>query len=216
MRTLDKDVPKTISSVLSTHDFHGRKELIDKVFKEDVKFWHLFFQTVNRRELFGVYQMWGFYNFWIGVDYTRVVPDRKNHRVVVDLIETINIWWTIFPYLGIPIHLNMHVVLGTDPHPDPSTRDELIFTYQEDHIFWVESFLALNPILTLGLGPLCLKYLRPVAGSAYAAIGNLVYSRDLDVPNHLKRRPQKKGFDNIEKDLIDAIHTAYGGSAKAK
>lgn len=31
----------------------------------------------------------GFYNFWIGVDYTRVVPDRKNHRVVVDLIETI-------------------------------------------------------------------------------------------------------------------------------
>ena len=75
-----------------------------------------------------------------------------------------NIWWTIFPYLGIPIHLNMHVVLGTDPHPDPSTRDELIFTYQEDHIFWVESFLALNPILTLGLGPLCLKYLRPVAG----------------------------------------------------
>lgn len=58
----------------------------------------------------------------------------------------------------------MHVVLGTDPHPDPSTRDELIFTYQEDHIFWVESFLALNPILTLGLGPLCLKYMRPVAG----------------------------------------------------
>ena len=54
------------------------------------------------------------------------------------------------------------------------------------------------------------------AGSAYAAIGNLVYSRDLDVPNHLKRRPQRKGFDNIEKDLIDAIHTAYGGSAKAK
>ena len=31
----------------------------------------------------------GSFNFWIGVDYTRVVPDRKNHRVVVDLIETI-------------------------------------------------------------------------------------------------------------------------------
>ena len=31
----------------------------------------------------------GFYNFWIGVKYTRVVPDRKNHRVVIDLIETI-------------------------------------------------------------------------------------------------------------------------------
>lgn len=75
-----------------------------------------------------------------------------------------NVWWNIFPYLGIPIHLNMHVVLGTDPHPDASTKDEIIFTYQEDHIFWVESFLALNPILTLGLGPLCLKYLRPVAG----------------------------------------------------
>ena len=143
MRTLHEDVPKTISKVLSTHDWRGRKELIDKVFIEDTKFWHLFFQCINRRELFGVYQMWGrssftvlhqtcfelrllgnkphlelldslhldvtivhgtecaacpataclpcagFYNFWIGVEYTRVVPDRKNHRVVVDLVETI-------------------------------------------------------------------------------------------------------------------------------
>lgn len=80
-----------------------------------------------------------------------------------------NLWWSIFPYLGIPIHLNMHVVLGTDPHPDASTKNELIFTYQEDHIFWVESVLALNPILTLGLGPLCLKYLRPVAGQTVHA-----------------------------------------------
>ena len=54
------------------------------------------------------------------------------------------------------------------------------------------------------------------AGSAYAAIGNLVYSRDLDVPNHLKRQPKTKGFQNIEKDIVDAIHIAYGGSAKAK
>ena len=44
-----------------------------------------------------------------------------------------NVWWNIFPYLGIPIHLNLHVVLGTDPHPDPSKPEELIFTYQEDH-----------------------------------------------------------------------------------
>lgn len=58
----------------------------------------------------------------------------------------------------------MHVVLGVDPNPDPATKNELIFTYQEDHIFWVESFLALNPILTLGLGPFFLKHLRPLAG----------------------------------------------------
>lgn len=31
----------------------------------------------------------GAYNFSIDVDYSRVVPDRKNHRVVVDLTETI-------------------------------------------------------------------------------------------------------------------------------
>lgn len=31
----------------------------------------------------------GAYNFRIDVDYSRVVPDRKNHRVVVDLTETI-------------------------------------------------------------------------------------------------------------------------------
>ena len=75
-----------------------------------------------------------------------------------------NVWWTIFPYLGIPIHLNLHVVLGVDPHPDPATKNELVFTYQEDHIFWVESFLVLNPILTLGLGPLFVQHLRPLAG----------------------------------------------------
>ncbi len=63
----------------------------------------------------------------------------------------------------------MHVVLGIDPHPDPNTKNELIFTYQEDHIFWVESFLALNPILTVGLGPLFLKHLRPLAGQAMLA-----------------------------------------------
>ena len=36
-------------------------------------------------------------------------------------------------------------------------------------VFWVESALALNPILTLGLGPLFLKYLRPLAGSCLHA-----------------------------------------------
>ena len=78
-----------------------------------------------------------------------------------------NVWWTIFPYLGIPIHLSLHVVLGVDPNPDPATKNELIFTYQEDHIFWVESFLAMNPILTLGLGPLFLKHLRPLTGESH-------------------------------------------------
>ncbi|KAL3150047.1 hypothetical protein ABBQ38_013397 [Trebouxia sp. C0009 RCD-2024] len=216
MRSLEQDVPRTISRVLSTHDWQGRKELIDKVFKEDAKFWHLFFQTVNRKELFGVYQMWGAYNFKIDVDYTRVVPDRKNHRVVVDLIETINVWWTIFPYLGIPIHLNMHVVLGVEANPDPATRNELIFTYQEDHIFWVESYLALNPVLTLGLGPFFLEHLRPLAGSAYATIGNLVYSKYHDTPDRQGNRPILNGFTNIEGSIQTAIQAAYGGSPKAK
>lgn len=59
MRSLESDVPETISRVLSTHDWRNRKQLIEKVFVPESKFWHLFFQTVNRRELFGVYQMWG-------------------------------------------------------------------------------------------------------------------------------------------------------------
>lgn len=52
------------------------------------------------------------------------------------------VWWTPFPYLGIPIHLNLHVVLGIEQHPDAEHKDDLIFTFQEDHIFWVwfESF----------------------------------------------------------------------------
>ena len=48
-----------------------------------------------------------------------------------------NVWWTPFPYLGIPIHLNLHVVLGLQQHPDAEHNDDLIFTFQEDHIFWV-------------------------------------------------------------------------------
>lgn len=59
MRTLESDVPKAISSVLSTHEFQKRKELIESLFVPHCKFWHLFFQTMSRRELFGVYQMWG-------------------------------------------------------------------------------------------------------------------------------------------------------------
>ena len=54
------------------------------------------------------------------------------------------------------------------------------------------------------------------AGSVYAAVGNTVYSRSLDVPNHLKREAKAKGFTNIEQDIQEAIHTAYGGTAKDK
>lgn len=59
MRNYEQDVPKAIRAVLSTHDWRARKQLIDQVFTPDAKFWHLFHQCLDRRELFGVYQMWG-------------------------------------------------------------------------------------------------------------------------------------------------------------
>ncbi len=74
-----------------------------------------------------------------------------------------NIWWTPFPYFFIPMHLNLHVVLGVQKQDS----GEYKFTYQEDHILWVESLLGLNPIMTLGLGPFFLKYVRPVAGQPF-------------------------------------------------
>ena len=228
MRSYEHDVPETITNVLSTHDWRGRKKLIDRVFTADAEFWHLFHQCLDRHELFGVYQMWGkllhshvfqttasnhdsvitlkasgllcshfpgFYNFWIGVKHQRVVPNPKGKLVMVDLEETIvslayhdpvgfdcpadvfylcpvlcrptislhmlqNIWWTPFPYLFIRQHLDLHVVLGTKTLPN----GELVFTWQEDHIFFVESMLTKNPILTLGLGPIFVQYVRPVAG----------------------------------------------------
>ena len=113
MHSLAEDVPRAITNVLSTHNWRGRKQLIDQVFVDDVHFWHLFHDCKNRRELFGVYQMWGeenglfdwvslvsarllhapffagAYNFHIGVKYQRVIPDRKRQQVVVDLEETI-------------------------------------------------------------------------------------------------------------------------------
>ena len=54
------------------------------------------------------------------------------------------------------------------------------------------------------------------AGSVYASVGNWAYSRNLDVPNHLKREAKAKGFSNIEQDIQEAIHIAYGGSPKEK
>ena len=59
MYSLSEDVPQTITNVLSTHNWRSRKELIDQVFIDDVHFWHLFHDCKDRKELFGVYQMWG-------------------------------------------------------------------------------------------------------------------------------------------------------------
>lgn len=71
-----------------------------------------------------------------------------------------NIWWTPLPYLGISQHLDLHVVLGTKQ----LANGDLVFTWQEDHIFFVESILQKNPILTLGLGPFFSTFIRPIAG----------------------------------------------------
>ena len=111
MHSLAEDVPHAITNVLSTHNWRARKQLIDDVFAEDVHFWHLFHDCKNKSELFGVHQMWGkgpahrrtvllsdsllqpfgftgAYNFWIGVKYQRVIPDKQRMQVVVDLEET--------------------------------------------------------------------------------------------------------------------------------
>ena len=71
-----------------------------------------------------------------------------------------NIWWAPLTWLFIPLRLNLNVVLGVQE----DRNGELKFTYQEDHIFWVESLLEINPIMTLGLGPVFTKYIRPVVG----------------------------------------------------
>ncbi len=71
----------------------------------------------------------GAYNFWIGVEYTRVVPDRKNHRVVIDLIETI-VSCTFQKHSSAALNscTKLHVAFGAERvvehlplpwHPDP-------------------------------------------------------------------------------------------------
>lgn len=53
-------------------------------------------------------------------------------------------------------------------------------------------------------------------GTAYAAIGNTLYSRYSDGANQHNRKPMKPGFTNIEHNIQDAIQVAYGGTPKAK
>ena len=70
------------------------------------------------------------------------------------------VWWAPHTWLLIPLRLNMNVVLDLQEE----ANGELIFTHQADHIFWVESLLEINPILTLWVGPAFMKYIRPIAG----------------------------------------------------
>lgn len=77
-----------------------------------------------------------------------------------------NIWWAPLTWLLIPLHLSLNVVLGVQEDADGSLK----FTFQEDHIFWVESLLELNPVMTLGLGPFFMRYVRPIAGVLRNAI----------------------------------------------
>ena len=70
----------------------------------------------------------------------------------------------------VPLRLKLHVVLDVTQQQNA----ELKFNSQEDHIFWVESLLGLNPVLTLGFGPFFLKFVRPLAGQACQT--NNVYS----------------------------------------
>ncbi|KAL3144033.1 hypothetical protein ABBQ32_003837 [Trebouxia sp. C0010 RCD-2024] len=213
MHSLAEDVPQAITNVLSTHKWRARKQLIDSVFAEDVQFWHLFHDCKNRRELFGVYQMWGAYNFWIDVKYQRVIPDKQRLQVVVDLEETTRVWWAPHTWILIPLRLNLNVILDLQEE----ANGELIFTRQADHIFWVESLLEINPILTLWVGPAFMKYIRPIAGSIYAQIGNAIYARISDAPGHAKPiKAQEVGFANMETDLQKAISVAYGGNAFAR
>ena len=70
------------------------------------------------------------------------------------------VWWAPLTWLFIPLRLNLNVVLGVQEE----ANGELKFTHQADHIFWVESLLEINPILTLWLGPAFMKFIRPMAG----------------------------------------------------
>lgn len=49
-------------------------------------------------------------------------------------------------------------------------------------------------------------------GSAYAAIGNMLYDKNPDVPAHQHWR----GFTNIEATIQEGIQVAYGGTPEAK
>lgn len=89
MQTLEAGVPLTIASILESHNWRRRKDLVNKVFTPDAVFWHPFFIVHGRHEILGIYQLWGANNVKINVTYDRVVPDAEHNVVVVDLLETV-------------------------------------------------------------------------------------------------------------------------------
>jgi hypothetical protein len=214
MQNLAEDVPRTITQVLESTNWRSRKEVIERVFAPDADFWHIIHLCHGRKEILGVYEMWGAYNTKIDVDYHRVVPDRKTQTVVVDLTETCRIWWAIPTWFGVPLRLYIHVIMHTK-----NTDQGYVFTYQEDHILWLESLLYLNPILTLGFGPTIFRdIIRPNAGKLYANLGNAWYQKvakslapQQDQTGKARMSP---GIRNPETDLREAMTIAYAGSPK--
>ena len=85
--SLAEDVPRAITNVLSTYNWRDRKQLIDTVFSDDVHFWHLFHHCKNKRELFGVYQMWGEVASVFGCKQSFWPPSLRLYRLQVLIIS---------------------------------------------------------------------------------------------------------------------------------
>ena len=49
----------TIAQILESHNWHRRKDLVNKIFTPDAVFWHPFFIVHGRHEILGIYQVRG-------------------------------------------------------------------------------------------------------------------------------------------------------------
>lgn len=190
----------TIAKILESHNWRRRKDLVDKVFTPDAVFWHPFFIVQGRQEILGIYQLWGANNYRIDVTYDRIVPDAEHNVVVVDLLETVRVWWFPLTWVGIPTNFILHTIFDVE-----KTTEGFVYTRQEDHALVLESLMYCNPVATLGLPYLLKNYLSPLVGNLAAASGNLLHRKFGAPSKQPQNQKSRVGMTDLFKELSKAM-----------
>lgn len=197
----------TIAQILESHNWRRRKDLVNKVFTPDAVFWHPFFIVHGRHDILGIYQLWGANNVKINVTYDRVVPDSANNVVVVDLLETVRVWWIPLTWFGVPMNFILHTVFDVEQTPEG-----YIYKRQEDHALVLESLMYSNPLLTLGLPYLLKNYICPASGRLAAASGNYLH-RVFDTSGKQGRQQNARvGMMDLTRELSKAMEVIGAGN----
>ncbi|CAL5221947.1 g4224 [Coccomyxa viridis] len=214
MQNLETDLTFAIEKVLCG-TWRERKQMIDKVFTKDAKFWHLFHNAHGRDNIHGIYQFWAFTNYPpLKIKFLRVAGDKEANIAIVDLLEYCNVWpmppWTFF---GGPV-MRLHVIFGFEDTPEGKK-----INYQEDHSMWTESLLFHT--LPRPVGDFLENHWLPLMGKAVAGLGHALYQCQVGDEKEINFQQVDGGQNgtkggsgllDVRRDLPKAVRRIFSGT----